>query len=171
MTIPRVLGLKKIGSNYFTTMTPVSLKSLSTSATVSGVRKITLRVPYKINFNIHELHGFSIIYSNSSGQELRVGFDENKNAFFIDRTKAGKSDFDSHFAAIHYAPRLAKSKESSLTVILDNSSVELFADGGLTCMTDIFFPDQPLDEWRTESDTRLFDSVQFIQLRSIWISP
>jgi fructan beta-fructosidase len=105
------------------------------------------------------------------GQELRIGFDEEKNAFFIDRTKAGKSDFDKHFAAIHYAPRIAKSKGSNLTVILDNSSVELFADGGLTCMTDIFFPEQPLNEWRTESDARLLNPVQFIQLKSIWISP
>jgi fructan beta-fructosidase len=171
MTIPRILGLKKIGLHYFTTMTPVSMKSLSSSREVSGGNKIKLQVPYKIYCNIPELHAFTIICGNSSGQELRIGFDEHKNAFFIDRTKAGKSDFDTHFAAVHYAPRLAKSKVSDLTVILDNSSVELFADGGLTCMTDIFFPAQPLNEWRTEAKAGLFSQTQINQLKSIWISP
>ena len=30
-------------------------------------------------------------------------------------------------------------------MILDNTSLELFADGGLTTMTEIFFPDQPFN--------------------------
>jgi fructan beta-fructosidase len=171
MTIPRVLGLKKIGQHYFTTMTPVSVKPLNLSSKLSTGNKIKLQVPFKMDFNIPDLHAFTIIYSNSSGEELRIGFDEDKNAFFIDRTKAGKSDFDPHFAAIHYAPRIAKSKESNLTVILDNSSLELFADGGLTCMTDIFFPEQPFNEWRTEANKNLFDKVQISRLKSIWISP
>lgn len=171
MTMPRNLGLKKIGLHYFTTMTPVSLKSLSTSPKVSTGDKITLQVPYKIDFNIPDLQSFRVVFSNSSGQELHIGFDEEKNAFYIDRTKAGKSDFDAQFAAIHYAPRIAKSKGSALTVILDNSSVELFADGGLTCMTDIFFPEQPLNEWRTESKKRFFHTVQFTRLSSIWAPP
>jgi fructan beta-fructosidase len=171
MTIPRTLGLKKIGQHYFTTMMPVSVKPLSISPTLSSGNKIKLKSPYKIDFNIPDLHTFTIIYSNSSGQELRIGFDEDKNEFFIDRTKAGKSDFDPHFAAIHYAPRIAKSRESALTVILDNSSLELFADGGLTCMSEIFFPEQPLNEWRTEANSKLLDPVQFVQLKSIWTSP
>jgi sucrose-6-phosphate hydrolase SacC (GH32 family) len=45
-----------------------------------------------------------------------------------------------------------KIQRIKLTVILDNSSLELFADGGLTCMTDIFFPEQPFNEWRTEAN-------------------
>jgi fructan beta-fructosidase len=171
MTMPRLLGLKKIGQHYFITMMPVSLKPLSKATKLSGADKMNLQVPYKIDFNIADLHGFIIIYSNALGQELRIGFDEGKNAFFTDRTRAGKSDFDPRFAGIHYAPRMAKSKESNLTVILDNSSLELFADGGLTCMTEIFFPEQPFNQWRTESNTRLFDPIQFMQLKSIWTSP
>jgi fructan beta-fructosidase len=171
MTIPRILGLKKIGQQYFTTMEPVSMKPLNISSKLSTGNKIKLQVPYKIDFNIPDLHAFTIIYSNSSGQELRIGFDEDKNAFFIDRTNAGKSDFDPHFATIHYAPRIAKSNGSNLTVILDNSSLELFADGGLTVMTDIFFPEQPFNEWRIEANKNLFDKLQIYQLKSIWTSP
>ena len=152
-------------------MTPVSMKALSISPKESAENKIKLRVPYKIAFTIRDLQPFTILCSNSLGQELRIGFDEHKNAFFIDRTKAGKSDFDTIFAAIHYAPRIAKSKQSDLTVILDNASVELFADGGLTCMTDIFFPERPLSEWRIEAKAGLLSQPQINQLKSIWTSP
>jgi len=170
MTIPRILGLKKIGQHYFTTMTPVSMKPLGISTKEFIGNRTKLHVPYKIDFSIPDLQAFTIICNNSSGEELRLGFDENKNAFFIDRTKAGNSEFDPHFAAIHYAPRIAKSKESNLTVILDNASLELFADGGLTSMTEIFFPDEPFNEWRSEANKNLFDSLQISQLRSIWPS-
>ena len=171
MTIPRILDLKKIGQHYFTTMTPVPMKSLGIDPKGINGNKMKPRIPFKMNFTITDLHAFTIIFSNAAGQELRVGFDEDKNAFFIDRTKAGKSDFDPQFAAIHYAPRIVKSIKSDLTVILDNASLELFADGGLTCMTEIFFPEQPLNEWRTEAKTGLLNPAQFIQLKSIWTSP
>jgi fructan beta-fructosidase len=170
MTIPRVLNLEKIGQHYFTTMTPVSMKSLKKISNVSAGNKMSLHPPFKIDLNIPDLRAFTIIFSNSHGQELRIGFDEDKRAFFVDRTKAGKSDFDPHFAAIHYAPRIAKFKQSKLTVILDNSSIELFADDGLTCMTEIFFPDQPFNEIHTESNSNLFNPVQISQLKSIWNS-
>ena len=168
MTIPRELNIKKIGQHYFTTMTPVSTKSLKTSSVVSAGNKISLQTPSKLDLNIPDLHTFTMVFSNSSSQVLRIGFDENKNAFFVDRTKAGKSDFDPEFAAIHYAPRIAKSKRSNLSVILDNSSIELFADGGLTSMTEIFFPDQPFNECHTEENSKLFDAIEISQLKSIW---
>jgi fructan beta-fructosidase len=171
MTIPRKLDLKKIGQHYYTTMAPVSLKPITVSPKMSADNKINLQVPYRVDFTISNLHSFTIIYSNKPGQELRVGFDEEKNSFFIDRTKAGQSDFNPHFAVIHYAPRIAKSKGSTLTIILDNSSLELFADEGLTTMTDIFFPDQPLNQWRTEASAKIFDHIQISQLMSIWSIP
>jgi fructan beta-fructosidase len=171
MTVPRILGLKKIGPHYFITMMPIPMKPPAMETKPLNGNKIKLQVPCKIVFHIPEIHAFKIIYSNKSGQELIIGFDEEKNAFFIDRTRAGKSDFDPRFAAIHYAPRLASSKESDFTLILDNSSLELFADGGLTCMTELFFPDEPFNEWRTEAATNLFSPIQFNELKSIWISP
>lgn len=87
MTIPRVLRLKKIGQQYFTTMTPVSMKSISISTKTSNGNKIKLQVPYKIDFNIPDLHAFTIIYGNSLGQELRIGFDEEKMHFLLTEPK------------------------------------------------------------------------------------
>jgi fructan beta-fructosidase len=171
MTLPRKLDLKKIGEHYFTTMTPVSVKPILLAPNPSTGDKTKMHVPCLIELQIPDLQTFMIDFSNSLGQELRIGFDEKKNAFFIDRNKAGQSDFDTHFKAIHYAPRLVKYKKSNLTLILDNSSLELFADDGLTCMTEIFFPDKPLDEWRIEPGNHVFDHIKINPLQSIWKSP
>ncbi|PWG79299.1 GH32 C-terminal domain-containing protein [Pararcticibacter amylolyticus] len=61
---------------------------------------------------------------------------------FINRTKAhaGQSGFNPGFAGIAYAPRLTSALSGDLKLVVDASSVELFADQGLSVMTSLFFP-------------------------------
>jgi fructan beta-fructosidase len=167
MTIPRILGLKKIGQTYFTTMMPVSLAAISESVKISGQR-IRLDLPSRMDFTCSVEKSFSFTFSNKQGQELVFGFDKGKNAFYIDRTKAGRSDFYPPFAAVHYAPRIADSKVSVISLILDNTSLEIFADQGLTTMTDIFFPDQPLGDCHIEADSGKTIVRRISKLKSIW---
>jgi fructan beta-fructosidase len=75
------------------------------------------------------------------------------NAFFIDRTKSGKTDFEKGFGKRHTAPRLSTASKISLTLLVDAASVELFADSGLTVMTDIFFPDKAMSKLFIKSAT------------------
>ncbi len=173
MTIPRTLRLKKIGQNYYTSMMPVKALEKLVVKTVSykqipQEKKLNLSGPTRITFNLASQHSFSLIFSNPSGQFLRAGYDERKNAFFIDRTRAGRSDFYPGFATIHYGPRIAQSKDVKITLILDQASLELFADEGLTTMTEIFFPDQPFTALQEESGGKLLTDIRISQLRSIW---
>ena len=114
------------------------------------------------------LHAFSFVFSNAAGQYVVAGYNEEKNSFYIDRTHAGISDFDPHFAGIHYAPRIASSGRSKITMILDNSSLELFADQGLTTMTEIFFPDQPFSILQAGVTRKPLEDIRVSQLKSIW---
>ncbi len=75
-----------------------------------------------------------------------VGYDKESNQYYIDRTMAGKSDFNKEFAEKHFAPRIAKNKQMTLSIIVDESSIQLFADGGLSVMTSVFFPEKPYDK-------------------------
>jgi fructan beta-fructosidase len=65
------------------------------------------------------------------------------NQYYIDRTSAGKCGFQKDFADRFIAPRLAVSNSGNITLIVDATSVELFADNGLTTMTSLFFPNKP----------------------------
>ena len=86
------------------------------------------------------LDDFSIVMANDEGDELVIGYDKTNNQYYIDRSQSGKKDFEPGFAKRHTAPRIAVNKAIKLKLIADVASVEIFADDGLTTMTDIFFP-------------------------------
>jgi fructan beta-fructosidase len=173
MTFPRVIGLKKIGNSYFTTMMPIDqLDKLIIKSGIyyhsSAENGITISGPTKIEFNVPDLRSFSFVFANKIGQSLKVGYDEDKNSFYIDRTQAGKSEFSPSFANIQYGPRISQANASKVVIILDNSSLELFADQGLTTMSEIFFPDTPFDNLLQTIDTNPVKEIKVSQLSSIW---
>jgi sucrose-6-phosphate hydrolase SacC (GH32 family) len=86
--------------------------------------------------------GFAIELSNSKNQQIIIGFDTERNQYYVDRTKAGNHQFSASFPSISYAPRLTSGDTFSINLIVDVASLELFADGGKTVITEIFFPDE-----------------------------
>ena len=175
MTIPRVLGLKKIGEEYFIKMSPATtMKSLELRSIhvkpISGYQ-YNLYGPTRIELTGRGPHSFYISFSNPANKKLIVGFDEKRNAFYIDRRNAGRSDFDEQFAKIHYGPRITQSKNTAISLILDNSSLEIFADQGLTTMTEIFFPDQSYNKMQITGDLKWFESFRISELSSYWKKP
>jgi fructan beta-fructosidase len=180
MTVPRNLGLVKPGDKYLVKSNPVEeLKVLSgkqvtvknISATNYDLTKTfgKLTGPVQLKINSDNIKDFSITLSNSLNQQLVIGFDQNKNQFFIDRTNSGKVDFEKGFAKTHFAPRFASTKSFNLTLIIDNASVELFADNGLTVMTEIFFPDETYTNINVQSKNDFkISALTFNKLKSIW---
>lgn len=67
-------------------------------------------------------------------------------SYVIDRSKAGRHDFSGHYGLVYRAPRLATGDLLRMRLVLDESSVELFADNGLTVMTSLFFTEEQLIE-------------------------
>jgi fructan beta-fructosidase len=141
-TSPRELTLTKVGSEMYLTSNPI--KALKTQESKSMDKKIMeVAVPYKISLADIQLHDFTISLSNEKGEHLDFGYDQQRNEYFIDRTNSGRHEFNAEFAAKHIAPRFALTNTINLQVIIDKASIEIFADKGLTVMTDIFFPSTP----------------------------
>ena len=85
----------------------------------------------------------SIELSNQKGERYTIGYNAEKQHFFSDRTQSGKVDFSTVFAkAIHVAPYVLKDQTLKMHLFFDVASVELFAQDGLICMTDVFFPNE-----------------------------
>jgi len=56
-----------------------------------------------------------------------------------------------------------------ISLVIDVSSVELFADDGFTVMTTIFFPNKPYNQIRILSmDGILIKKLEYLRLKSIW---
>jgi fructan beta-fructosidase len=52
-----------------------------------------------------------------------------------------------------------------VSLVIDVSSVELFADDGLSIMTSIFFPNKPYDQIELQSKDRVgFSKIEYIKL-------
>jgi len=86
----------------------------------------------------------ALLFSNDKGESYRIWLEG--NTFYSDRSKAGQTGFKQDFGRIATAPRWSKNRTLDLDVWLDVASVELFADGGLTNITEIFFPTPPFDQ-------------------------
>ena len=180
MTIPRELRLKHFGNDIFITSQPVSELSAIQSPAVSFQNlKVTKSIaiatkadkpkfPCRINLDAG-IKDFTMVLSNEIGEELLIGYDAKQNQYFIDRTKSGKTDFQKNFAARYVAPRLTDNAAMKISLVIDVSSVELFADDGLTVMTTIFFPNKPYNQIRILStDGILIKKLEYIKLKSIW---
>jgi fructan beta-fructosidase len=181
MTIPRELSIKHAGNEQLIVSTPVSELNSIQSVPLSfqniqvaesfNLTKRTgnLTATSRINLNLEKLNDFSVVLSNDIGEKLTVGFDKKNNRLYIDRTRSGKVDFEKNFAGKHSVPRFLKMDQMNLTLFIDVSSIELFADNGLSVMTEIFFPNKPYNHIDIESpDGILIKKLDYIALKSIW---
>jgi len=179
-TLPRELAVQKVGNHYYIASVPVKeLKVIQNKTKVIENIKVenynltantgSLNGPAMIQLFSEKLESFNFILSNDQGEQLVAGYDKPTNQFFIDRTKAGNTSFEKGFAERHTAPRILKTSGSRITLIIDRASIELFADDGLSVMTDIFFPNKPFNQIHIQSkDKLLIKKLEYTGLNSIW---
>ena len=181
MTLPRDLRLVGTGDELVLASMPVPELSAIQSPPVvakeiqvngeANLSKITgnPKLPCRYDLVMNEIRDFSLIFANSKNEELTIGYNEQAKEFYIDRTRSGKTDFSPEFPGRHTAPRMTDKKELKWTLIVDVSSVELFADDGLTVMTATFFPNQLYDQLRVQAPVATtISGLECATLKSIW---
>ncbi|HEU0109454.1 MAG TPA: glycoside hydrolase family 32 protein [Flavisolibacter sp.] len=180
MTVPRDLSLEKVGDKFFLRSQvspelkaieekPYSIETIETKNFNLTEKIGKLSGPARLNLSTGKLADFSITLSNEKGQKLVLGYNQPANQFYIDRSLSGNINFEKGFGTKHTAPRISLNPTIDLEIIIDNASVELFADKGLTVMTGIFFPDQPFTTIEIEAEENLpIKNLQFKALRSIY---
>jgi fructan beta-fructosidase len=192
MTIPRELKLVKVGKSYCVASEPIKeinklkQRTWNIADDEPGHKgEITLQTitpklaeQFELYLSFNKLKSFAINLSNKEGDKLNVGFDEDSNSWYVDRTQSGDSAFYKGFARRFTAKRISKSKRSDFKLIMDVMSAEIFADGGLTTMTTIFFPHKPYNNMGAEipltdlpSKPHVFQpihSASYSILKSIW---
>jgi fructan beta-fructosidase len=187
MTLPRVLILKKTGAGYRVFSQPVEeLKKLRTASRkleqidITGVLDLTQQIAIspaqmELMLEFEPENGassdFGVELSNAKGERYRIGYNAANNQFYSDRTKAGDAAFSEKFAGkIHVAPRLSSDKTVRFHLFFDVASAELFADGGATVLTDIFFPSEVFSSVKVfaEKGKVKLTKGEAYSLKSIW---
>ena len=180
MTIPRELSLKLTAGDIYLASQPVeeldkiTIRSIKVDAGLlaknNNVFSIIKQTPgqYRLKFETQAVRDYSVVLSNAGGEKLIVGYDAKNSRYYIDRTKAGKSAFSKDFAKIAYVPRLSLSSESNFELLIDVSSIELFADDGLSTMTGVYFPKKPYTHLSIVNNGMEIEHLQIQPLKSIW---
>jgi fructan beta-fructosidase len=179
-TVPRDLALEKMGDKYLVTSKPVKeldqlnktsvkLKNIDAGDFNLNTKTGKLSGPGQLKISSDKIESFSITLSNNMNEKVVLGYDQNANNYFIDRSESGNINFEKGFAAKHTAPRLSTSQKMNMTLIIDDASVELFADDGLSVMTEIFFPDKPFSKIKIQSTGNFkIKELEYHQMKSIW---
>ena len=147
-TIPRQLRLHKQNGDFY----------LSSSPYFEGAKVFkevglhnTNAIPQYITLDsIDTKKDFEIVIGNKIGEQLKIKYNQVLNQFEVDRSKSGLVDFNKGFSEIITVPRLTAKQFMSLQLFIDKTSIELFADDGLTVSTVIFFPTQTFDNIKFE---------------------
>lgn len=153
MTLPRVLGLRATGAGLCLTQTPVRelearrgpgrrWEGLAVSPGENPLAEFTGDA-YEIaaEWEAGAASAFGFRVRAGGDQRTTIGYDASRGVLFVDRSRSGKTDFHPAFAARHEAALAAPEGCVSLRVFVDRSSVEVFAQGGETVITDLIFPD------------------------------
>lgn len=96
---------------------------------------------YEVEVEISLSEDATVTLSNAAGELYEVRIDSRCRKILCDRSRSGMTDFTPLFAVpAMSAPIEGKADTVLLRLIVDQSSVELFADGGATCVTNTVYP-------------------------------
>ncbi len=180
MTVPRDISIEKVGDRYMLTSKPAKemdllnekqtvLNNIDASDFDLTAKTGNMKGPSRLKFHSGNLESFTITFSNESGEKLIVGYDKTANLYFLDRSQSGEIGFEKGFGVKHTAPRIAQTDSIDMELIIDNASIEVFADGGLSVMTAIFFPGKIFSAIRVGSTTGFkIDSLVFNKMNGAW---
>lgn len=181
MTVPRKLSLIQTPEGYRLAQMPVAqLEKLRLSKTEIPKQTITkntliddksvlkeLDLTFDLSTSTATELGFVLL--NAKNEKVVFGYDKATKQVFIDRTNAGKSDFSQRFAAKHFAP-FTDVKLLTIKALIDNSSIEVFVNGGSIALTDLFFPNEDYThlEVYSKGGNAELTSGNIYPLKSIW---
>ncbi|MBL7768162.1 MAG: glycoside hydrolase family 32 protein [Flavipsychrobacter sp.] len=171
MTVPRELQLKKLENDYRLSCAPAVevINHFKNKGKWKKVNKVntssepiaTNTGAFQVELKLSAASSFEIKLFNKKGEEILAGFDKTSNTFYIDRAKSGRTAYLNEFAKRYTAPRFALGNAVDVTLIIDNTSIEMFADGGLTAMTSVCFPTEPFNQVAVSQNGRITNSSQW----------
>jgi fructan beta-fructosidase len=181
MTLPREINLVHVNDDIYVASKAVSeLKNIAGKTQESNniifndqlyvnLTFKNFQLPCKIEMSLPEAKSFSLNFSNEKNETLVVGYDDAKKQYYINRENSGETDFEKTFSTVRTAPRITDTKNMNLTIVADVSSVEIFADDGLSVMTAICFPSSPFSQlYLKTSGSLTVNKLSYTPLRSIW---
>lgn len=137
-SIPRDLGLFEYKGETYCSVVPSP--EMTAARSKKAGKKLTASCEMVVNLKGNA----TITLSNDKGEKVVMNYDAKAETFSMDRTKSGKVDFSTDFAAVTKAPTYGKI--SQLRIFIDKSSIETLDADGKMSMTNLVFPSKPYNK-------------------------
>ena len=182
MTLPRELKLKEINNGYRLYSVPVEeIESYETTKTekenISFEKEYTLVDKNDIDVNksiievkLSKLENdiYTFRLSNPAGDLMEFGINNRDRYYFIDRSKSGHVDFSDKFANRTSKANFEKPLENvNVQMVIDKTSIELFYNHGETVMTEIFFPNSPMENLKLVTLSPLATTIDYLRISEV----
>ena len=140
VTVDRSLCLRQQPVPELATLEmPADADEVPSSIRLVGERGLAVTGPAVIDvtFRAVDAAEFGIDVLKGRGDRTRIAYSD--GCLTVDRTASGRTDFSPRFASVSSAPVELVGGELHLQVYVDTASVEVFAQGGVVCITDQVF--------------------------------
>ena len=102
--------------------------------------KIKIAQEIRVEFAVDTAVEFGLKLCTGESEETIIGYDAQAQALFLDRQKSGDNAFSDRFAGVHRAHLRVEEGKIRMRIFVDSCSLEVFANEGITVMSDLFFP-------------------------------
>ena len=159
MSVPREVGLRRFAEGVRLVQRPVAeleawrqrpvevggadLAASNARLSAPDARGTALDLEVALEPAGAEVVGVAV--RRGAGEETRVGYDARSREVFLDRTRSGAVGFHPAFPGRYTAPLQPEGGRVRLRILVDASSVEVFAGGGRVSITASVFP-QPASD-------------------------
>jgi len=154
MSIPRELSLIKSEKEYKLIQNPVqsfyelAYKSEKLAFSSHDIEKNDQLLKdvragsylVKMEFENIDADVVGIEIFKSENEKTIIGYNRIAGHLFIDRTNSGNVNFHENFASTEFAPLILEDNRLSMEIVVDQSIVEVFAEGGSVVISDQVFP-------------------------------
>jgi levanase len=144
---------------------------------VTGERQVAAagtQLDIDVAFRTRSASKFGLeVLTGVNGDQTVIGYDVGQRRLYIDRTRSGIAAASmTGFYGIHSTPLTLRDGTLNLRILVDNSIVEVFAEGGERVLTDLVYPAKGSDGVKlfAEGGTVGIDALTVNQMRSTWPS-
>ncbi|WP_434994308.1 GH32 C-terminal domain-containing protein [Arthrobacter sp. Ld5] len=123
------------------------------------------RLQIDAEFSPGTAENFGLTVLGNSTEATRIGYNTTTGRLYVDRRNSGNEGFHPAFASLDQAPVQLSNGRLSVRIYVDKASVEVFAQGGTTTITDQVFPAQGATQ------IGLFSDGGTARLESLRITP
>ncbi|HEV7992500.1 MAG TPA: glycoside hydrolase family 32 protein [Gemmatimonadaceae bacterium] len=155
MTVPRALTLRRTPRGMRLVQTPVrELETLrrgpalhfdggslaGANAWLAAQRDLPPLLDVELGLAVTDSAPFDIRLVTGTDEQVVLHVDPARSELVVDRSRSGNAAFDPKFTLRHSAPLRIVNGDVNVRMLLDASSLEVFAQRGETVLTDLIFP-------------------------------